>query len=124
MRVLKGLERSLKKLVPASWRKHFRASKYELLMERRAPIDLIVHVGAHFAEDADFYESCGAETVLWIEADPDTHAKLQQILAARSGPVRHLTELALVSASSGEELSFNRFTGDGSSSSVHSSTET
>ncbi|MBE1284872.1 MAG: FkbM family methyltransferase [Rhodobacteraceae bacterium] len=124
MRVLKSIERSAKKVVPQSWRKHFRASKYELLMERRAPIDVIVHVGAHWAEDAGFYEACGAETVLWVEADPDTFAKLRGILAKRSGRTRHLCENALVSASSGETFRFNRFNGDGSSSSVHSSTDT
>jgi FkbM family methyltransferase len=124
MRALKGLERAARRLVPEGWRKYFRASKYQLLMERRAPIDLIVHVGAHWAEDADFYEACGARTVLWIEADPDTFARLQQVLAARTGPCRHVAECALVSASDGEALAFHRFRGDGSSSSVHRSTET
>lgn len=124
MHFLKSLERSARKLVPDSWRKHFRASKYELLMERRAPIDLIVHVGAHWAEDAAFYERCGAETVLWIEADPETFQQLQQVLADRPSPTRHLAECALVSASEGEALTFHRFKGDGSSSSVHTATDT
>jgi FkbM family methyltransferase len=124
MHFLKGLERNAKKLVPQSWRKYFRASKYELLMQRRAPIDLIVHVGAHWAEDAGFYEDCGARTVLWVEADPDTHAELQKILADRSGPARHLTENALVSADAGDQLEFHRFKGDGSSSSIHKATDT
>lgn len=86
--MLKALERGAKRLVPRSWRKYFRASKYELLMARRAPIDQIVHVGAHFAEDAEFYEACGAETVLWIEADPTTFDKLVKILAERDGTCR------------------------------------
>lgn len=123
MHFLKGIERVAKRLVPDGWRKHFRASKYELLMRRRAPIDLIVHVGAHWAEDAGFYESCGAQTILWIEADPDTFAQLTKVLANHTGPARHLAECALVSASDGEELSFHRFRGDGSSSSVHRATE-
>lgn len=124
MRFLKGVERAAKKLVPKRWRKYFRASKYELLMERRAPVDLVVHVGAHWGEDAAFYEACGAETVLWIEADPDTHAELVRRLAGRDGPARHLAECALVSASGGEKLAFFRFDGDGASSSVHHATET
>lgn len=73
MQILKGIERSVKKFVPQGWKKHFRASKYELLMERRAPIDLVVHVGAHWGEDAAFYERCGAKTILWVEADPTTY---------------------------------------------------
>lgn len=124
MDILKALERSLRKPFPKSWRKYFRASKYELLMTRRAPIDLIVHVGAHWAEDADFYEKCGAETILWIEADPDTYQTLCDVVSARRGKARHLTENALVSASNGQELKFNRFNGDGASSSVYTATDT
>lgn len=124
MKILKRVEKTAKRLVPHSWRKHFRASKYELLMHRLAPVDLIVHVGAHWAEDADFYESCGAKTVLWIEADPDTFARLRDVLNARQGSARHLAENALVSAVSGDELTFHRFKGDGASSSVHTATET
>lgn len=119
MRVLKGVERAAKRLVPVKWRKYFRTSRYQLLMERRAPIDLIVHVGAHFAEDADFYEQCGARIILWIEADPLTCSKLSDKLAHRSGPARHLVECALVSAADGEKHDFFRFNGDGASSSVH-----
>ncbi len=124
MHFLKGLEQTAKRLVPQSWRKYFRASKYELLMQRLAPVDLIVHVGAHWAEDAALYESSGARTVLWIEADPDTFRELNNVLAQRNGPTRHLAECALVSATPGEALAFNRFNGDGSSSSVYHSTQT
>lgn len=124
MHFLKGVEKAAKNLVPQSWRKYFRASKYEVLMQRLAPIELVVHVGAHWGEDAAFYEACGAQTVLWIEADPVTYAELSKVLARRAGPVRHLAENALVSAAAGEELSFYRFKGDGSSSSVHNATET
>lgn len=123
MRILKGLERAAKRLVPEPMRMYFRASRYEVLMRRLTPVDLIVHVGAHWAEDADFYEECGARTVLWIEADPDTFAKLQKVLGARTGLARHLAECALVSASEGETLGFHRFRGDGASSSVHRATE-
>lgn len=123
MHFLKGIEIAAKRLVPDRWRKYFRASKYQLLMERRAPIDLIVHVGAHWGEDAGFYEQCGAQTVLWIEADPATYARLTEVLAARSGSTRHLTECALVSASDGAALRFHRFSGSGASSSIHTANE-
>lgn len=123
MRVLKGIEKAAKRLVPDRWRKYFRASRYELLMERLTPVDLIVHVGAHWGEDAAYYEACGAQTVLWIEADPDTWRRLSREMATRNGPTRHLTECALVSASGGEEMSFHRFKGDGASSSVHRATD-
>ncbi|TMV14830.1 FkbM family methyltransferase [Arenibacterium halophilum] len=123
MQALKPIERALRRSVPASWRKYFRASGYELVMRRRAPVDLVVHVGAHWGEDAGFYESCGADTVLWVEADPDTYVKLSETLAARKTTARHLTENALVSSNAGETLSFHRFKGDGASSSVHRATE-
>ena len=124
MHFLKGVEKAGKRLVPKSWRKYFRASKYELLMQRLAPVDLIVHVGAHWAEDAAFYEANGAKTVLWIEADPDTYAKLTTVLDRHSGPAQHVAECALVSAEAGEDTSFHRFNGDGCSSSVYASTAT
>jgi len=124
MHVLKGVEKAAKRLVPKQWRKYFRASRYEVLMDRLSPVDLIVHVGAHWAEDAALYEKYGAKTVLWIEADPDTYAKLTSVLAERDSPTRHLAECALVSATEGEELSFHRFNGDGSSSSLHTVTDT
>jgi FkbM family methyltransferase len=122
MGLLKQIERSAKRLVPEGWRKYFRASRYEVLMERLAPVDLIVHVGAHWGEDAGFYEAYGARTVLWIEADPDTFARLSAEMGARNGATRHLCECALVSASDGEALGFHRFKGDGASSSVHKAT--
>ncbi|MEC7258423.1 MAG: FkbM family methyltransferase [Pseudomonadota bacterium] len=123
MQALKPIERALRRNVPRSWRKYFRASKYELVMTRRAPVDLVVHVGAHWGEDAGFYETCGAETVLWVEADPDTFAKLTEALSARMGRARHLTENALVSSNAGQTLEFHRFNGDGASSSVHHATD-
>ncbi|MEX0284738.1 MAG: FkbM family methyltransferase [Paracoccaceae bacterium] len=124
MRFLKRLEKAGKNILPRRWHKYFRASRYQLVMERMAPVDLIVHVGAHWAEDAALYESFGAKTVLWIEADPDTFARLTDILSERTGDTRHVAECALVSDAPGEELTFHRFKGDGSSSSVHNSTET
>lgn len=123
MQGLKKIERAAKRAVPDAWRKYLRASKYELLMQRNAPVDLIVHVGAHWGEDAGFYESCGARTVLWVEADPETYKRLVTDMAKRDGTTRHLTECALVSAKPGKPMQFHRFKGDGASSSVHRATE-
>jgi len=116
MRRLKGLERAAKRIVPPSWRKHLRASKYELVMERAAPVDLIVHVGAHWAEDAGAYEGYGAKTALWIEADPDTFAKRTAVLAERPCQTRHLTESALGLAEAGAAVPHNRHNGSGRAS--------
>ncbi len=123
MSFLKSIERRGKKLLPKRWRKYLRASHYELVMERMSPVDFIVHVGAHWGEDAVRYEEFGAKTVLWVEADPDTYAKLQIEMAKRNSETRHLTECALVSASDAGSLGFHRFSGDGASSSVHQATQ-
>ena len=82
-----------------------------------------MHVGAHFAEDAEYYESLGAKTVLWIEADPNTYDKLSEILNAKTGPCHHIAHLGLVSDTPGEVLKFYRFNGKGSSSSVYHASE-
>lgn len=103
---------------------YLRTSKYELLMRRRAPIPLIVHVGAHWGEDAGFYETCGANTVLWVEADPDTFATLKDTLGGRQSVCRHIPVNALISSEDGQDMAFHRFNADGASSSVHTSTET
>ena len=81
MGLLKQIERSAKRLVPEGWRKYFRASRYEVLMERFAPVDLIVHVGAHWGEDAGFYEACGARTVLWIHGLGESGLCFERLLA-------------------------------------------
>ena len=122
-KVLKRIERAIRRAIPKSWHKYGRANRTELILGKAAPVDLIVHVGAHYAEDAAVYEGLGAKTILWVEADPDTYAKLCDILAARPGPTRHIPHKALVSSDAGEQLSFNRFNQDGSSSSVYRSTE-
>lgn len=124
MKALKQVEKQAKKLVPDHWRKYFRASRYEVKMQRYSPVDLIVHIGGHWAEDADVYESYGTRTVLWVEADPRTYTRLCEVLSERNGTAQHLSECALVSAKSGEELQFHRFNNDGSSSSVHTATDT
>ena len=124
MRGINRVERTAKRAIARSWLRYLSASNLKLLLQGHAPIDLVVHVGAHFGQEAAFYESLGAETVLWIEADPDTHAALVENLSRRTGPTRHLTENALVSASGGAPLQFRRFSGNGGSSSVHASTGT
>ena len=119
---LKTIERSIRRLVPKHLHKYGRASRTELILERAAPIDLIVHVGAHYAEDADVYEALGAKAILWVEADPETFAKLEEVLSNRTGPTRHITHCALVSEEAGQELDFHVFNLDAASSSVYRST--
>lgn len=122
IKCLEGIERAVKRKLPPGLRR-LRSSKFELIAMRARPIDLVVHVGAHHAEDRALYESFGARTVLWIEADPDAHTTLQEVLDAHRGPGRHIAHLGLVSSTPGARMEFHRFNGDGASSSVYRASE-
>lgn len=123
VKIFQGVERALKHKLPPGLRRYLRKSKYEWVTMRARPIPLVVHVGAHHAEDRDFYEEIGARTVLWIEADPATYAVLTDVLGAHRGPARHIAHLGLVSDRPGKEMAFHRFSGDGASSSVYHATQ-
>lgn len=123
VKFLQGVERAIKRKLPPGLRRRLRSSKFELIAMRARPIDLVVHVGAHHAEDRALYESFGARAVLWIEADPDTFTTLQSVLDAHQGPGRHIAHLGLASSTPGAEMEFHRFSGDGASSSVYRATE-
>ena len=62
MDVLKLVEKGAKKLVPKYMRKFFRASRYELKMQQLSPVDLIIHVGAHWADSVEKHHVAGAES--------------------------------------------------------------
>jgi FkbM family methyltransferase len=89
-------------------------------MRARSPIALVVHVGAHLAEEAWLYEALGAQSILWIEADPLLYRRLAKRVKARAGRVpAHATHLALISESDGVHLALRRFSNDGASNSVY-----
>jgi len=79
MHFLKGVERTAKRLVPQGWRKYFRASKYQLLMERLAPVDLVLIEGykrdrhpkveAHRAEPGNPLIATGDDSVRAVASD-------------------------------------------------------
>ena len=56
MRFAKGLETWIKNRLPNSLRDRFNNNKYRYIIRKEKPLDLIVHVGAHYAEDRFFYE--------------------------------------------------------------------
>ena len=61
MRFAKGLETWIKNRLPDSLRDRLNNNKYRYIIKKEKPIDLIVHVGAHYAEDRFFYEELGAK---------------------------------------------------------------
>lgn len=91
----------------------------------------IVHVGAHWGQEASLYASWGADRVIWIEADPETAAQLRQHVAALEAaprglrarllaqtPTRHIVIEALVGDVDGNPTDFYVFSNDGESSSI------
>ncbi len=124
MKIAKGLETWVKTRLPTSMRDRLHQSKYRYIVRKAKPIELIVHIGAHYAEDRFFYEELGAKTVLWIEADPDTFKILQSTLETHpKSSTKHLIECALVSSHDDKVLEFHKFNGDGASSSVHKASD-
>jgi FkbM family methyltransferase len=63
----------------------------------------VVHAGAHIGQEAESYEACGIERVLWIEANPDLIA----ILNERVFPYGHVTVCACIGARDGDEVIFH-----------------
>jgi FkbM family methyltransferase len=89
-------------------------------------IELVVHVGAHLAQEADGYRALGARRIIWIEGDPETYARLVQRLETVKpidASVDHVAICALVSETEAQPIAFHRFNNDGASSSVYPPTE-
>lgn len=89
---------------------------------RHAPFDLIVHVGAHYGEEAAWYESLGARQIVWIEADP-AHLPVLEGHVSQRTRARHLVVGGIASATDGDVLTLHRFSNQGSSTSVYEPTE-
>lgn len=85
---------------------------------------VIVHAGAHLAEELPEYEALAPDTVVWIEADPELYGRLVAAVEARRSPaIRHLFANALITDSVGEAVRFYHFSNDGQSSSIFRSAE-
>ena len=75
----------------------------ELIERHRMKIGGIVHCGAHLGQEADSYEACGVERVLWIDAIPELCERLNE----RVFPLGHTTVCACLGSRDGVEVSFN-----------------
>ncbi len=85
---------------------------------------VIVHVGAHLAEELADYEATGADTIVWIEADPELYGRLVEAVETRKSPaVRHICVNALITDAAGEHRRFYHFSNDGQSSSIFRASE-
>jgi FkbM family methyltransferase len=77
------------------------------------PIEHIVHVGAHLAEERLCYEQMGAKSVVWVEGAPSTFKLLEQSLRheKRRGHLNaeHHAIHALVTDTPGETIELHGF---------------
>ena len=94
------------------------------LRRKSNPIDLLkrlcphasdfrtmIHVGAHEAQERDFYEAHGFRDILWIEASPRVYERLEQVIAEQNrkhersaDPARHRAVNALLTDKDGDEV--------------------
>ncbi len=80
----------------------------------------IVHVGAHWGEEAGAYDEFSPQSVTWIEADPNLFQTLKQRMeenAANYRATQHVIQAA-VSDTDGETALLYRFSNDGASNSL------
>jgi FkbM family methyltransferase len=85
---------------------------FELLPTSR--IRGIIHIGAHEAEELDSYTQKGIQKVLWIEANPDKYAILQDRISVHP---HMLLGCFAAGEHSGEDISLN-IANNGQSSSI------
>jgi FkbM family methyltransferase len=74
----------------------------------------ILHIGAHHAEEAYSYSSCGVNNVIWVEADPKTFIELQEKI---NNYPNHKSYCFAASNVDGQELDFH-VASNGESSSI------
>ncbi|HUK06004.1 MAG TPA: FkbM family methyltransferase [Burkholderiales bacterium] len=90
----------------------------ELIERYRMKITGVVHAGAHVGQEAEDYEACGIEQVLWIDANPE----MMPYLNERVYPLGHVTVCACIGARNGVEVDFHfSNSADGSNFGVSSS---
>lgn len=74
----------------------------------------VVHVGAHFAQEFEEYQSVNGKSTLWIDALPENISVIRDVIKDSSDEVVQ----GLVWSTSGEQFKFNVASNDGASSSV------
>lgn len=86
-----------------------------LVEKYQIALDGILHVGAHLGEEAGAYRVCGANTVWWVEGDPDTCVKLRSALNGFAN--ENFAIEAVVADEEGKKFTFN-IANNGQSSSI------
>lgn len=87
-----------------------------LVEQYKIKLNGVLHVGAHYAEEAGDYYRAGAQRVWWVEANPAVRNRIKRNI--KRYPGQRLIE-ALVFEEDDVELSFNVTNYDGMSSSIY-----
>ena len=79
--------------------------------------DNIVHVGAHFGQEANEYNSLTKGKIIWIEADPTNFTKLVEEISQVPNHNNHVLINKFCSSSQGAEVDFYVYSNEGASNS-------
>jgi FkbM family methyltransferase len=95
----------------------------ERLVPENTPLENIVHVGAHLAQERCHYELHGYKNVLWVEGSEQIYRRLVDIVGNHHGTANHVTRCALLTDQDGAEVELRHYNNDGASSSIFSPSE-
>lgn len=95
------------------------------MMGRELSMPVLIHAGAHLAQERHQYEACGFRKILWIEGSPKICSRLMSSLSehtnesgvSASGTEHHVV-CSLLSDREDTEIDFYEFSNDGESSSI------
>lgn len=74
----------------------------------------IIHIGARYAEELEYYKAHDVNNILWIEADPEAANKLKQITSSHPG-----SKVAMFAAAdTNGTITLRKTSNDGHSSSI------
>ena len=119
--MIKSIRRYIKDLVLGPPADHALRS---FVNNKQLTLGKVIHVGAHHAEEHDFYEALGVREVLWIEGSEKNFQQLRDILAAKAnGKMKSICLNALVSNTEGETVELRQYNNDGASNTIYAGTE-
>lgn len=95
------------------------------MIGRTSGLSVLIHAGAHLAQERHQYEACGFQKILWIEGSPATCSRLMSSLSEHTNEAgisasgtKHDVVCSLLSDRDDSEIDFYEFSNDGESSSI------
>ena len=93
---------------------HFNPGPLDLLAKYKVSCKSILHIGGHYAEEAEIYDKAGVDRAVFIEGDPKVFEIMQQKLNAF--PKFH--GICTLLSNGNSEIDFNIASNEGASSSI------